>query len=137
MAVSQVQVEMHGPTCIVHAGPEYDNLDIETVEDVERCLLGCADSGQIQNLIVDLSNTRFFGTSFLEVLIRTWNRVRRKNGKFALSGLQSHPEEVIRVSKLDQIWRLYATVAEAVEKIETDPPLEVETARKSRSNLLS
>ena len=55
-----------------------------------------------------------FGSRFIEALFRAHNRMKRRGGRFALSGLQTYPEEVIRISRLDTIWPLFKTPAEAV-----------------------
>jgi anti-anti-sigma regulatory factor len=66
---------------------------------------------------VDLSGTQYFGSRFIEALFRAHNRMKRRGGRFALSGLQPYPEEVIRISKLDTIWPLFKTPEEAVRML--------------------
>ena len=114
MSSAPIRSEKHGSTLVVHLGPEYDSLDDDSLEEVQRFLLGCADVPEARNLVIDLSHTKYFGSAFLEVLFRPYNRIKRKGGKFALSGLQPNPAEVIRVSRLDSIWKLYPTAADAV-----------------------
>lgn len=124
MTAEPLRSEHHGPTLVVHLGPEYDSLDESSLDRVQDFLLACTDVKDVRNMVVDLSHTKFFGSAFIEVLFRAYNRIKRKAGKFALSGLQAHPKEVILISKLNTIWQLYATAAEAVQalnatKIET------------------
>ena len=114
MADEELRSDRYGPTQVVHLGSAYNSLNEATVERVERFLLACADDPDTKNLVVDLSHTQYFGSRFIEALFRAHNRMKRKTGKFALSGLLPYPEEVVRISKLDTIWSLFATSEEAV-----------------------
>lgn len=117
MADEELRSDRYGPTQVVHLGSAYNSLNESTVESVERFLLNCADQPATKNLVVDLSHTQYFGSRFIEALFRTHNRMKRKAGKFALSGLLPYPEEVVRISKLDTIWPLYVNAAEAVRAL--------------------
>ena len=123
MPSDQLRSETYGPTLVVHVGPHYDSLDEHLLDEVQNYLLACADAKETRNMVVDLSNTSFFGSGFIEVLFRAYNRIKRKAGKFALSGLKPNPKKVILVSRLDTIWQIYSTVQEAVQGLagQTDP----------------
>ena len=114
MADEELRSDKYGPTQVVHLGSTYNSLSERTVESVERFLLKCADQPDTKNLVVDLSHTQYFGSRFIEALFRAHNRMKRKAGKFALSGLLPYPEEVVRISKLDTIWPLFANAQDAV-----------------------
>ncbi len=64
-------------------------------------------------LLVDLSHTKFFGSSFIEVLFRVWNRVNQAGGKFAICGLNSYCREVLQITHLDTVWKTFANRLEA------------------------
>jgi anti-anti-sigma factor len=117
MADEELRSDKYGPTLIVHLGSAYNSLNESTVERVERFLLSCADDPETKNLVVDLSHTQYFGSRFIEALFRAHNRMKRKVGKFALSGLLPYPEEVVRISQLHTIWPLYKNVEEAVREL--------------------
>ena len=65
----------------------------------------------------DLSYTKFFGSSFIEVLFRVWNRVNGAGGKFALAGLTSYCREVLEITHLDKLWPMLPNADEAVSAI--------------------
>ena len=116
MRSDQLRSVRHGATCVVYLGPEYNSLDDQVLDEVEHFLLTCIDPPDVKNLVVDLSNTTFFGSRFIEVLFRAYNRIKRKEGRFGLSGLRGHTEEVIYVSKLQRLWELVPTPEEAVRR---------------------
>ncbi len=114
-----LRVERHGLTSVVYLGTAYNSLDEETLLDAEQALLTSADSPETTNLVVDLSDTRYIGSRFIEALFRAHNRIKRKGGRFVLSGLQAHPAEVIKISKLDSLWPQYPSAEAAVQALET------------------
>jgi anti-anti-sigma factor len=120
MADEELRSDRYGPTQVVHLGSAYNSLNESTVESVERFLLNCADQPETKNLVVDLSHTQYFGSRFIEALFRAHNRMKRKAGKFALSGLLPYPEEVVRISKLDTVWPLFKDAEEAVRLLGGD-----------------
>ncbi|MBI3462322.1 MAG: STAS domain-containing protein [Planctomycetes bacterium] len=109
---------------MVHLGPEYNSLDDQILDEVEHFLLACIDPPEVKNLVVDVSNTTFFGSRFIEVLFRAYNRIQRKEGRFSLTGLKGHPLDVILISKLQRIWELLPTPEEAIRKFNSgeSPP---------------
>jgi anti-anti-sigma factor len=114
MSDDELRSAAYGPTVVVHLGTSYNSLNEGSVERVERFLLSAAALPEAKYLVVDLSGTKYFGSRFIEALFRAHNRMKRKGGRFALSGLQPYPEEVIRISRLDTIWPLFKTPDEAV-----------------------
>src|SRR2546426_100259 len=119
MPSDQLRSVRHGATCVVYLGPEYNNLDDEMLDEVEHFLFACIDPPEVKNLVVDLSNTTFFGSRFIEGLFRAYYRIQTKEGRFGVSGLRRHPLDVILTSKLERVWELVPTAAEAVRKFES------------------
>ena len=114
MVDEQLRSDKYGPTVVVHLGSSYKSLNEDCVERVEHFLLSAADLPDAKYLVIDLSGTEYFGSRFIEALFRAHNRMKRKGGRFALSGLQPYPEQVIRISRLDTIWPLFKTPQDAV-----------------------
>ena len=117
MPEEELRSDSYGPTRVVHLGKAYDSLNESTVDRVERFLLQTADQPEAKNLVVDLSHTQYFGSRFIEALFRAHNRMKRKGGKFALSGLQPYPGEVIRISRLDTVWPIFPNAEAAVQAL--------------------
>ena len=64
-------------------------------------------------LIVDMSETTYVGSSFIELLVRAWKRLKHRNGMMALCALQPFCREIMKISRLDSIWPIYADRVEA------------------------
>ena len=121
MSDETLHSDRYGPVLVVRLGTTYNSLSESLVEHVEQFMLKCADQPETKHLVVDMSETDYFGSRFIEALFRTYNRMKRKGGKFALSSLRPQPEEVIRISKLDTVWLMFSNVEEAVRELGGDP----------------
>lgn len=106
---------------VIALGPEYENLDEPLLERLRSFILDAADRADPPRVVLDLSHTKFFGSAFLEILVQAWNRLRdRPGGRLALSGLSPYCADVVRVTRLDRVWPMYASRAEAVEQLAAD-----------------
>jgi anti-sigma B factor antagonist len=101
-------------TCIC-LGPEFENLDEQILEAIRSVVLETAATADPPLVVIDMQYTRFFGSSFIEVLFRVWNRVNSlPGGRFSISGLTPYCREVLEVTHLDKLWELHGTLDDAV-----------------------
>lgn len=104
-----------GNVTIVVFGSELRQLDELNVGDIGRKLVAIAESVPHPCLVLDMSTTEFFGSSFIEALFRAWKKLNVKpSAKFAIAGLQPYCREVLEVTHLDKLWNLFDTRAAAV-----------------------
>ncbi len=98
-----------GAQCAQINDPLLDPLSAELLEHVR---------GAVPPLVVlDLSATEFFGSGFIEVLLRAFRELQKRPGaKMAICGLQTYCREVLEITHLDQLWPLPATRGEAVAR---------------------
>lgn len=107
----------HGVT-VVQLGPHYDNLSDSLLDELQDVLLECARTADPPKIVIDLSHTSFFGSSFLEILLQMWKELSEREGSaFALSGLNDNCAEVLNVTQLDSLWKIFATHQEAVDTL--------------------
>ena len=101
------QIEQHRNVTVVTYGPDCDWITEDCIPETLQSLLAAIEGAQ-PCLLVDLSNVKFFGSSFIEVLFRAWNRIQQKpGGRFALCGLTPNCAEVIEVTNLDRLWQIF------------------------------
>jgi anti-anti-sigma factor len=104
-------------TCVV-LGRDFENLDEQSVDEIREDLLEKAYAADPPRVLVDLTNVKFFGSSFIEILFQIWTKINGfEEGKFGISGLTKYCTEVLEVTQLDKLWTLYPTVDEAVESM--------------------
>jgi anti-anti-sigma factor len=89
-------------------------------QETEDFLLDLVDRAQPPVVVLDLSQTDYFDSRFIETMVRAWNRIKRRDGRFAVCGLKPFCREVIQTTKLDTIWDVFATRDEAVAALEKD-----------------
>ena len=66
-----------------------------------------AKSSEPVKLLLDLSGVDFFGSSFIEGLFRSWKSVDEVGGEFAISNCNEHCREVLTVTHLGDLWKIY------------------------------
>ena len=109
-------VQQDGVTVVVF-GRDFERITEDRIAVAAQTLLDSIPPQQ-PRLVVDLSQTTFFGSSFIEVLFRAWNRIHtRPGGRFALCGLSPYCTEVLQITNLDQLWKMYPTRDTAVQAV--------------------
>ena len=102
-------IEDRGVTNVVF-GPDTRQIIETNVVDVNTRLLEIVDQLPAPRLVLDMTKTDFFGSSFVEVLFRIWKKVSGKpETQLALVGLQKYCREVIVATRLDTFWQIYDT----------------------------
>jgi len=102
---------------IICTGPSYAALEHQALQELGEVLLSEATHAAPPRLIVDMSETTFAGSSFIELLVRAWKRIQNRHGTMALCALHPFCHEVLSVSRLDTIWPIYANRAEALNAL--------------------
>jgi anti-anti-sigma factor len=103
---------------VISLGPEYENLNDAELEDLKGVLLHTAVEADPPLVVLDLSRLRYFGSSFIEALIRAWNHLNaRPDGRMSLCGLTANCREVVGITRLDQLWSIFETRDEAVRSL--------------------
>jgi anti-anti-sigma factor len=106
---------------VISLGPDYENLDESLLDTLKETVLQAAQTSDPPLVVLDLSHTKFFGSAFIEVLFRLWNRLNaREGGRFAISGLTPYCAEVLEITRLDQLWPIYSNRDEAVSALSKD-----------------
>lgn len=112
------QVHQLGGVTVVAFGPGSERITENLIPDTLQQLLS-AVQGSTPCVLVDLSNVQFFGSSFIEVLFRAWNRIQQQPGsRFALCGLTPNCAEVIQVTNLDRLWQTFPTREAALKALQ-------------------
>lgn len=105
---------------IVELDKEYSSLDQPLLDKTAAELLPLAESIEPPVLLIDMSKTEYLGSAFLEILFRVSNRLQHRGGKFAICSPSDFCADVLHVTKMDQLWHIYPTRAEAVQGLATN-----------------
>ncbi len=102
---------------ILELQSDYASLDQVGLADFGGQLLSEATYAEPPYLILDLSQTQFIGSAFLELLVRAWKRVRQRGGAILLCGLQPLCRQVLETSRLYDLWPSFPTRDEALKAV--------------------
>jgi anti-anti-sigma factor len=113
-------IERHGEVTVVVASPSLEFMDATLVEPASELMLSSLRGREEPLVIVDLTRLDFFGSAFLQLLLKCWNFARRKGGQMVLAGVSTRARELLHITSLDIIWPIYGTRKEAVEALLSD-----------------
>jgi anti-sigma B factor antagonist len=100
---------------VIALDADYENLNEAGLEALNGMLLKATAQADPPLIVLDLSRLRFFGSGFIEALFRAWNQLNaRPGGRLSLCGLTDYCREVVGITHLDQLWRVFETREEAV-----------------------
>lgn len=88
-----------------HVQPELERLLALLARDVTK------------NVVLDLAQVSYVGSVMLAATQALWKRVRANRKKLVLCNVPEVGQEVLRVSKFDQIWPVYASREEALQAV--------------------
>jgi anti-sigma B factor antagonist len=113
------EVVVAGPVTVIGLGPAFQIIDEHVLDGgLGESMVEAADEADPPLVVLDLSHTQFFGSSFIEVLFRLWTRLQsRSGGAFAICGLTPHCHDVLKITHLDTLWRLFPNRDEAVRSL--------------------
>jgi anti-anti-sigma factor len=99
---------------IIELDAEYGALNRETFNAARELLLSEARTVEPPLVALDLSRTAYMGSAFVEVMFRAWKRLRERNGRLVLCGLQPFCADVLRTLQLDTMFEMFPNVDEAL-----------------------
>jgi anti-anti-sigma factor len=71
------------------------------------------DTPGVKNVIVDLGQIPYFGSTVLEWMVQMWKQIRAKGGKLATCNASPIGREVLVTARFDKLWGLCETRDEA------------------------
>lgn len=89
-------------------------LDTLLSEDLERICTELADEGRFR-LVVDCTPLEFLNSIVIKVLIAFHQQAVKNAGGIKLANVSLPVEDVLHLTKLDQIFSWYPSVDEAIE----------------------
>jgi anti-anti-sigma factor len=114
---------------IVEPGRRYDSLDDSALREFSEQILREAEQADPPCLLIDLSQTDYIGSRFVEVLVRVWRRLKQRGGSLALCGAQPFCLEVLKVTRLDQLWPVFPSRRAALDGLDVSAESQAEGRR--------
>lgn len=113
------QIQWHGNTVVIAPTSGIETLRWDLIEQAADVLIKLLGQDETPMVVFDLSDVRYFGSVFLQLLLRCHTRVKPKGGELVLCGVSEMARELLRITALDTLWAIYDTRDEALEALAT------------------
>jgi len=87
-------------------------IDASVAPDIEQKLLSLISGGSCK-LVTDLSEVKFISSAGLRALIAALKEAKRQSGDLRLAGIQGQVQEVLDLTGLSTIFKIYASAEDA------------------------
>ena len=113
-ATAQLTITQHKDIEVV----EFTNnkiLDEANIAEIGNTLNGLIEQRDHPKLLLDFATVDHLSSAALGMLINANNRIRQKNGQLRLANIKPQIFEVFVITKLNQLFRIFASRPEAIE----------------------
>jgi anti-sigma B factor antagonist len=93
-------------------------LDEANIAEIGGTLNALIDENDQPRLVLDFTTVDHLSSAALGMLINANNRIKQRNGQLRLANIKPQIFEVFRITKLDRLFRIYPTRAEALASID-------------------
>jgi anti-anti-sigma factor len=111
------QVRRHGDIAVITPSPQVEHLPETLLEPAAQMVLAPLREDPPNQIIVDLSSVKYFGSAFITFLLRCHHLMAGRGSDLVLAGVNPNIRELLRITNLDNHWALYDKVSEAIETL--------------------
>ena len=111
------EIEQQDDLIIVTPKADMGELDYERINSGMKQVLELLAGSSVKNLIIDFHKTSYYGSTALGFFVRLWKTVSSRDGRMAFCNLSEHEKEILTVTKLDNLWPICASRAEALNAV--------------------
>ena len=113
-ATAQLTVTQHKDIHVVEF-TQSKILDEANIAEIGNTLSALIDQREHPKLLLDFANVDHLSSAALGMLINANNRIRQKSGQLRLANIRPQIFEVFVITKLNKLFRILPTRAEAME----------------------
>ncbi|MBX9583157.1 MAG: STAS domain-containing protein [Gemmataceae bacterium] len=111
------QVRRHGDIAVITPSPQVEHLPETLLEPAALMVLAPLREDPPNQIIVDLTSVKYFGSAFITFLLRCHHLMAGRGSDLVLAGVNPNIRELLRITNLDNHWALYDKVSEAIETL--------------------
>jgi anti-sigma B factor antagonist len=112
-----LRLEMAGGTIVISPVGDMNSFSAELLSEAAEMMSGVIESQEPPMLVIDLSGVPSCSSVFMSFLLKCHKAVKGRNGEMVLSGLSQMLRELLSLTRLDTVWAVYQTRAEALEAV--------------------
>ncbi|HEX8325166.1 MAG TPA: STAS domain-containing protein [Tepidisphaeraceae bacterium] len=91
-----------------------DEIDLHSSPDLRTDILAVLQKGKIKKLVLNLAEVPYVDSSAIAVMVEALQKLRKTGGKVCLTNLSGRVKGLLEIARLDQIFTVKATEAEAL-----------------------
>jgi anti-anti-sigma factor len=88
---------------------DFDTLRWPELEEASQRVFRSVSFGPGAKVLVDMSRIHYCGSAFLGLMLRVWKSVSPANGVLAFCNVSEDVAAVLRQTRLDTLWVVYAS----------------------------
>lgn len=105
----------NGTVTVVTIGEDFGQLNEAVLPQVQSQVRDHIDAAEPKLIVLDMTHVEYFTSSFITFLLQQNSALdNAEGGSFAMAGLAGYALEILTVSKLDTVFKIFPTVTEAV-----------------------
>jgi anti-anti-sigma factor len=112
-----VRIEQAGPSLVVTPLFTFARFTEADIADEWKVLEERLTEPSVKNVVIDLGEIPYFGSTVLEWMVQLWRRIKAKGGEFAACNCTPVGHEVLKAARFDKLWTIFATRDEALAGI--------------------
>ena len=117
MSENVFRLEQRGATLIVSPTSDLRELEFDRIESGAGEVLELLVVGSVKNVVIDLKDTDYYGSTALSFFVKLWKRVKTADGKMVFCEMSEHEVEILKITHLDDLWPVYANREEALKAV--------------------
>ncbi len=117
-ALQVFETQQVGDTLVLSPRRNLSELQLNHFEQETAAVLDLVESTQARNIVLDLSDTTYYGSTALGFFVKLWTRIRKLHGHMAFCNVSENELEILRLTKLDSLWAICETREEALRSVQ-------------------
>ena len=111
------RMQVDGDVLILSPISNLSELELSYFEEEFRTVIQELEDAGYRNVVLDFEDTDYYGSTALGFFLKLWKRIRRVDGKMAFCNVSLHEQEVLRLTRLDTLWPICSTRAQALDRL--------------------
>ena len=112
------RVELPGGTIVISPAGNIESLSADLLAEAAEMMTELIETHESPMLVIDLSNVPTCSSVFMSFLLRCHKSVKSRSGEMVLCGTSRMLRELLSLTRLDTVWAVYETRAEAIAAVD-------------------
>jgi len=109
------RIERHGEIAVVTPSSKVEEMSEVLIEQAARLVVQSLRADPPAGIVVDLTQVHYFGSVFVNFLLRCHSLAKRHGTEIVLAGPSGPARELLHLLDLETLWALFDSRKEAIE----------------------